>query len=219
MPVRKRAKWLTSRARKIELSLPQPVRDAVQAKRPDARIEQHVPARTRGGIARFDGIEIGDQPRLQASSTSCRCCRNLSADRAQIPAELTNVPGRALANGSAFGQIAHRNRGEPQISMLRSCELGGSDLLSLQSALFAGRLPRRHARRNDRRRRRLADDSAPGAAVRLPSGDGGRHRPALRVRHQDGRNRGPRQAADRRLADRRRPRAAAACRRRSRPCS
>ena len=51
----------------IEPPLPQPVREAVQSKRPDARIEQHVPARTRRRIARFDRIEIGDKPGIQAA--------------------------------------------------------------------------------------------------------------------------------------------------------
>jgi hypothetical protein len=46
----------------IEFALEQPVSDAVQSQRPDARIEQHFPARTGRGIARLYRFEIFDQP-------------------------------------------------------------------------------------------------------------------------------------------------------------
>src|SRR5215213_1458316 len=52
----------------IELALPQPVRNAVEAHRQHSRIEQNVPTRARGRIAGFDGVEIGEEPRLQATS-------------------------------------------------------------------------------------------------------------------------------------------------------
>jgi hypothetical protein len=45
----------------IHLRLEQPVRHPVPGHGPDARIEQHFPARSRRGIARDDGIQIGDQ--------------------------------------------------------------------------------------------------------------------------------------------------------------
>lgn len=48
----------------------QPVRHAVKAHRPDARIEQHFPARTRRGIARDDGIQIGGQALWHCSPVS-----------------------------------------------------------------------------------------------------------------------------------------------------
>jgi hypothetical protein len=45
-----------------KLPLPKPVGETMEAERPDAGIEKHVPARPGGRIPRFDGIEIADKP-------------------------------------------------------------------------------------------------------------------------------------------------------------
>ena len=45
-----------------EPPLPQPVTDPVESQCRHSRIEEHVPARTRRRIARFDRIQIGDKP-------------------------------------------------------------------------------------------------------------------------------------------------------------
>src|SRR5688572_26417125 len=46
----------------VELALEQPVREAMEAERQHAGIEQYFPSRTRRRIARLDRIEIGYQP-------------------------------------------------------------------------------------------------------------------------------------------------------------
>ena len=69
----------------IEVSLPQPVADPMQAHRPDARIEHDVPARAGGGIAGFDEVEISDQAGLQDSENPLPLPRQFKCGRRQIP--------------------------------------------------------------------------------------------------------------------------------------
>src|SRR5215831_6085162 len=66
--------------------------------------------------------------------------------------------------------------------------------------LCVDRLLRRRPCRNDGSRRRIADDTAPGTAVRHSPGSGCRHGPALRRRDEERRDAGPRLHAYGRLA-------------------
>jgi hypothetical protein len=49
----------------VKLPLPKPVGEPMHSEREDPRIEQNVPAGARRRIARFDGVEIGEQAGLQ----------------------------------------------------------------------------------------------------------------------------------------------------------
>jgi len=51
----------------LPAAFPQPMRDPVKTECRHSRIEDYVPPRARGRIAGFNGVEIGDEPGLQAS--------------------------------------------------------------------------------------------------------------------------------------------------------
>ena len=65
----------------LSIPLPQPVRYAMQGQRQHTGIEHDVKPRARGRIAGFDGIEIGDEPGLQAFHLFALLKLNLGADR------------------------------------------------------------------------------------------------------------------------------------------
>src|SRR6516225_6836684 len=69
-----------------------------------------------------------------------------------------------------------------------------------RASLCLVRIRRGLRSRLDRRRRRIADDAAACSALRLPPGYGSWHRSAVRLGHQDLRNRGPSHRTDGRLA-------------------
>ena len=78
----------------IEPPAVQPVRDAVERQRPDAGIEQHLPARPRRRVARLDRVEIGKQRRSASPASLPFVDANLGARRREMPAERARAERR-----------------------------------------------------------------------------------------------------------------------------